>query len=111
MVQENGYGKILFISHTGEDLCSMVGDQIVKEAHKNNWNGIFVNGFIRDIEVIKKIPIGVYAKKAYPKKTDKLVGIGKKNISFNVEGTEINPGEWLYVDSNGWVISKKELGL
>ena len=111
MVQENGAGKILFINHTGEDLCSMVGDQIVKEAHKNKWNGIFVNGFIRDIEIIKKIPIGVYAKNSYPKKTDKSKGIGKKDVSFNINRAEINPGEWLYVDSNGWVIAKKQLGL
>ena len=111
MVQENGLGKVLFINHTGDDLCSMVGDQIVKEAYKNNWSGIFVNGFIRDIEIIKQISIGVYAKNAYPKKTDKSIGIGKKDSRFLINDTEINPGEWLYVDLNGWVIAKKELRL
>ena len=27
LVQENGNGKVLFINHTGSELCSMVGDQ------------------------------------------------------------------------------------
>ena len=57
MVEENGNGKVLFINHTGSELCSMVGDQIAQKAYENNWNGICVNGYIRDIEVIKNIPI------------------------------------------------------
>ena len=32
LVQQNGEGKVLFISHTGPELCSMVGDQIVQTA-------------------------------------------------------------------------------
>ena len=109
MVHEDGTGKVLFINHTGSELCSMVGDQIAQQAYKNNWNGILVNGFIRDIEFIKEIPIGVYAKNSYPMKTDKSVGVGEKNINFNINNLEINIGEWVYVDQNGFVISKKEL--
>ena len=111
MVNEDGTGKVLFINHTGSELCSMVGDQIAQQAYENNWNGILVNGFIRDIEFIKEIPIGVYAKNSYPMKTDKLVGVGEKNVNFNIDNLEINIGEWVYVDQNGFVISKKELVL
>ena len=42
-------------------------------------------------------------------KTDKLVGVGEKNVNFNINNLEINIGEWVYVDQNGFVISKKEL--
>ena len=65
----------------------------------------------RDIEVIKDIPIGVYAKNKYPKKTDKSVGEGEVNVPIEINNMLINPDEWIYVDTNGWVITKSELEL
>ena len=47
LAQEDGKDKVLVIKHTGDDLCSMVGDQIAAMAYENNWNGIFVDGYIR----------------------------------------------------------------
>jgi regulator of ribonuclease activity A len=111
LVQEDGEGKVLFVNHTGTDLCSMVGDQIAQTAFKNNWNGIIVNGFIRDIEVIQHIDIGIYALNSYPKKTDKSKGIGEKDIQIQIGCVYINSGDWVYIDTNGWAISKKELKL
>ena len=111
LVQENGNGKVLFINHTGSELCSMVGDQIAQKAYDNNWNGIITNGYIRDIEVIKDIPIGVYARNSYPMKTNKSIGIGQVNVPIKINNTSISPGNWVYIDSNGWVISKSELEL
>ena len=46
----------------------MVGDQIAQTAFENNWAGIITNGYIRDIEVIKNINIGIYAFNSFPKK-------------------------------------------
>ena len=109
LVQEDGNEKVLFINHTGSEFCSMVGDQIVQKAFDNNWNGIITNGYIRDIEVIKDIPIGVYAKNSYPKKTNKSIGVGEINAPIKINNISINPGDWIYIDSNGWVISKSEL--
>ena len=109
LVQEDGNGKVLFINHTGSELCSMVGDQIAQKAFDNGWNGIITNGYIRDIELIKDISIGVYARNSYPKKTNKSIGIGEINVPIKINNLFIYPGEWIYVDSNGWVISKLEL--
>ena len=109
LVQENGEGKVLVINHSGDKLCSMVGDQIAQKAYENNWKGIFVNGYIRDIELIKNISIGVCAKNAFPMKTDKAVGVGTKDTSFKIGSVEISSGNWIYVDANGWVVSKNKL--
>ena len=59
LVAQNGSNKVLVIQHTGAEKCSMVGDQIAQMAYDNQWKGIITNGYIRDIEVIKDIPIGV----------------------------------------------------
>ena len=45
------------------------------------------------------------------RKIFKSIGIGKKDIPFKFGNVEINPGSWIYVDFNGWVVSKKELKL
>ena len=111
MIEEDGEGKVIVINHAGDKLCSMVGDQIAQKAFLNNWRGIFVNGHIRDIEVIKDISIGVYAKNAYPMKTDKSVGIGTKDKDITIGAMTISSGNWIYVDTNGWVVSRKKLEL
>ena len=111
LINQDGTGKVLFIKHTGTELCSMIGDQIAQTAFDNNWNGIITNGCIRDIEVIKNINIGVYAKNPYPKKTNKKIGIGEKDVPIDIGNAQINPGDWAYIDSNGWIISRKELDL
>ena len=111
MVEEDGEGKVLVINHAGDKLCSMVGDQVAQKAYSNNWRGIFVNGYIRDIEVIKDISIGVYAKNAYPMKTDKSVGVGIKDKDITIGSVRISSGNWIYVDTNGWVVSRKKLEL
>ena len=109
LVQEDGTNKVLVIKHTGTDLCSMVGDQIAAMAYKNNWSGIFVDGYIRDVEIIQDIEIGVYAKNAYPKKTDKSIGIGIKDSRFKIGTVDVSSGSWIYVDTNGWLVSNEEL--
>ena len=111
LVQNNGEGKVLCISHTGSELCSMVGDQIAQTAFENNWVGIITNGYIRDIEVIKNINIGIYAFNSFPKKTDKSKGIGEKDVPIQIGNAHIEPGYWIYVDTNGWVVNKEELEL
>ena len=111
IVQKDGDGKVLFINHTGSELCSMVGDQIAQTAFENNWAGIITNGYIRDIEVIKNINIGIYAFNSFPKKTDKSKGIGEKDVPIQIGNAHIEPGYWIYVDTNGWVVNKEELEL
>jgi regulator of ribonuclease activity A len=89
----------------------MVGDQIAQKAFENNWSGIFINGHIRDVEVIKNISLGVYAKSPFPMKTDKSVGIGTKDEDIKIGSVVISSGDWIYVDTNGWVVSKNKLEL
>ncbi|MDB3997147.1 hypothetical protein N9458_03890 [Gammaproteobacteria bacterium] len=53
----------------------------------------------------------MYAKSPFPMKTDKSVGIGIKNDDIKIGSVEISSGDWIYVDANGWVVSKNKLEL
>ena len=110
ILNQPGNNKVLIIDARGVNHASMIGDQIASKALENNWNGIIVNGFVRDIEILKTIPIGIYAKGSIPKKTDKK-GLGFLGVDVFIGGILIKTGNWVYLDSNGWVITKKELEL
>ena len=71
VLSREGKNKVLVIDASGVNHASMIGDQIAKSAVKNNWAGIVVNGCIRDVEELKNLPIGVFAKGAVAQKTNK----------------------------------------
>ena len=65
-----GKSKVLVIDGSGVNHASMIGDEITESAVKNNWAGIVVNGCVRDVEELKKISIGIFAKGAVAQKTN-----------------------------------------
>ena len=108
ILNNNGEGKVLVIDAQGVEHASMVGDQIALRAYENNWSGILINGAVRDVEILSSISIGIFAKSSIPMKTDKN-NLGSRSVDLFFGNVMIKTGNWLYADSNGWVISNKEL--
>lgn len=98
----------MVIDAQGVEHASMVGDQIALRAYENNWSGILINGAVRDVQILSSISIGIFAKSSIPMKTDKN-NLGSRSVDLFFGNVMIKPGNWLYADSNGWVISNKEL--
>lgn len=105
---ENGTGKVLVIDGGGSLRCALVGDQLAILAHKNGWEGVVVYGCIRDSADINGIDIGLRALNTHPQKSIKK-GVGDKDITVTFGGTSFNPGEYLYADEDGILISTKTL--
>ena len=105
---ENGTGKVLVIDGGGSLRCALVGDQLAILAKKNGWEGVIAYGCIRDSADINGIDIGVRALNTHPQKTLKK-GIGDKNVAVTFGGVTFNPGEWLYADEDGVLVSDKPL--
>lgn len=105
---ENGTGKVLVIDGGGSLRCALVGDQLAILAHKNGWEGVVVYGCIRDSADINGIDIGVRALNTHPQKSIKK-GVGDKDITVTFGGTSFNPGEYLYADEDGILVSTKTL--
>ena len=103
-----GKNRVLMIDAKGVSHASMIGDQIASKALENNWNGIIVDGLVRDVEILKTLSIGIYARGSIPKKTDKK-GLGRQGVDIFMGGVFIRRGDWVYIDSNGWVVSRDEL--
>jgi len=105
---EDGKGKVLVIDGGGSLRCALVGDQLAILAQKNGWEGAVVYGCIRDSGDINGIDIGVLALNTHPQKSIKK-GVGDKNIAVTFGGVTFNPGEYLYADEDGVLVSSKTL--
>jgi regulator of ribonuclease activity A len=106
----DGTGKVLVVDGRGSMNRALLGDMIAESAVKNNWQGVVINGCIRDAGTIATLDIGVKALGCNPIKTDKL-GAGDVNIIVTFYGIEFVPGYFIYGDANGLAVSKSPLTL
>jgi regulator of ribonuclease activity A len=105
-----GEGKVMVVDGGGSLRKALLGDMIAESAVKNGWAGVIINGCIRDVSVISNLDLGVQALATIPLKTDKR-GIGDYNVAVTFGGVTFNPGEYIYADSNGVVVSEKALDI
>ena len=104
----DGTGKVLVVDGGGSLRRAMLGDLLAEKAAKNGWQGIVIYGCIRDVNAIGEIDLGVQSLATHPMKTDKR-GLGDLNVPVTFAGTTIKPGDYLYADNNGVLVSDKEL--
>eukprot|EP00586_Coscinodiscus_wailesii_P018683 CAMPEP_0172507766 /NCGR_PEP_ID=MMETSP1066-20121228/206354_1 /TAXON_ID=671091 /ORGANISM="Coscinodiscus wailesii, Strain CCMP2513" /LENGTH=189 /DNA_ID=CAMNT_0013285439 /DNA_START=222 /DNA_END=791 /DNA_ORIENTATION=+ len=107
-LSEPGHGRVLVVDGGGSRRVAILGDQLATLAYENNWAGVVVNGCIRDSKVIGGISVGVKALGTHPVKSIKDFE-GEKGGRVSFAGLEFVPGDWLYADEDGIVISEKEL--
>lgn len=87
---------------------AVVGDNLMKFASDNKYEGIIVNGYVRDTVTTKEFDIGLIAKGTCPRKyiptQDGLI-----NVPIVVDDVDIKSGDYVYVDTDGIVICKEKL--
>tara|TARA_R110002094_G_scaffold220036_1_gene192382 strand:- start:3758 stop:4186 length:429 start_codon:yes stop_codon:yes gene_type:complete len=105
-----GKGKVLVIDGGGSMRRAMLGDMLAEQAAKNGWEGMLINGCIRDVNAIGETDLGVAALGTHPMKTDKR-GLGDLNVAVTFGGVTFRPGHYLYADNNGVLISPQPLAL
>ncbi len=109
-VAQPGEGKVLVVDGGGSMRRAMLGDMLAEKAASNGWEGIIIYGCIRDVNAIGETDIGVQALGTIPLKTDKK-GVGELNIPVTFGGVTFTPGEFVYADNNGVLVSAEKLEL
>jgi regulator of ribonuclease activity A len=107
-LEQPGLGRVLVIDGGGSRRRALVGDQLALLATNNGWSGIVVNGCIRDSAAIAGMDIGVLALGTHPRKTDKN-NVGQAGVALAFGNVAFHPGEWLYADDDGVLVSAVEL--
>ncbi|WP_288129167.1 ribonuclease E activity regulator RraA [Microbulbifer sp.] len=108
LVAEEGTGKVLVVDAGGSMRRACLGDMLAEKAFSNGWEGILMYGCIRDVDAISELELGVQALGTHPMKTEKK-GIGERGIAVTFGGVTFKPGEYLYADNNGVIVSPKAL--
>lgn len=106
---EDGTGKVVVVD-VDRAYFAVVGENLMKFAHGNNYAGIIVNGYVRDTLQIKDIPVALYALGSCPRKYIPVTA-GEKDIPFVFGGVAFRSGDYVYGDSDGVIVSPKKLPL
>lgn len=105
-----GQGKVMVVDGGGSLRRAMLGDMVAAQAAKNGWEGIIIYGCVRDVDVLQEIDLGVQALASHPMKTDKH-NIGQLNVVVQFGGVTFRPGEFVYADNNGIIVSTTALSM
>lgn len=108
--EQPGHGKVMVVDGGGSLRRAMLGDMVAAQAAKNGWEGIIIYGCVRDVDVLPEINLGVQALGSHPMKTDKH-NIGQLNVVVNFAGVTFRPGEFVYADNNGIIVSETALSM
>ena len=107
-LESDGKGKVLVIDGGASLRCALIGDQLAALVIQNKWEGIVVNGCIRDSQVINTMNVGIRALNTSPVKSVKR-NIGEIDIPVKFGGVTFFSDYYIYADSDGMLLSKHNL--
>ena len=109
-LSQPGKGRVLVVDGGGSTRLAILGDIIAGIMHDNGWAGIIINGAIRDSEEVDAMQVAVRCLGTSPKKSAKT-GDGQVGIPVQFGGVTFHPGDWVCVDADGVLVSRKPLSL
>ncbi len=107
-LEDDGNGRILVVDGGGLLRTALVGGNLAALARDNGWAGLVVNGCVRDSAEIGRTAIGVKALGTSPMRPARI-GSGERGTPVKFAGVTFVPGQWLYADADGIVLSESEL--
>src|SRR5690606_27240475 len=103
-----GDGAVLVVDGGASLHTALAGDVIAGLAAANGWNGLVINGAIRDVLAMRQLPIGIKALGSNPRKSGKS-GSGEVDVTLWIGGAEFRPGMSLASDEDGIVVGSAGL--
>lgn len=110
LVEQDGTGKVLVVDGGASMRRALLGDLLAQKASLSGWQGLVIYGCVRDVDVLAQIDLGVQALASHPLKTDKR-GLGDIDVPVTFAGVTFRPGEFIYADNNGVIVSPMALSL
>ncbi|CAM3931101.1 putative 4-hydroxy-4-methyl-2-oxoglutarate aldolase [Aeromonas bestiarum] len=108
LVTRPGQGRVMVIDGGGSLRRALLGDQLAIKAAEQGWEGILIHGAVRDVGTLATLALGVKALAACPVKTEKR-GQGELDAVVSFAGVTIHPGDYVYADLNGVLVSATRL--
>ena len=103
IVGEPGTGKVVVVDADGSVHCAMMGDKMAEMAQRNGWEGVIINGAVRDVAVLRTLALGIKALGSNPRKSGKT-GAGERDVPVSFGGITVRSGDQVTSDDDGIVV-------
>lgn len=113
LVATPGDGRVVVVDGGGSVRHALMGGNVAATAQRNGWAGALIHGCVRDQHEIAEVEMGVKALNTSPRRPLQD-GAGALDVPVVFAGVIFHPGEYLYADEDGIVVSDKspeDLGL
>lgn len=105
---EGRVGKVLVVDGGASLRRALLGGNLGAAAARNGWAGVVIDGCVRDTAELATQAVGIRALAAMPLPTEKR-NEGQSQVAVQIQGVWVYPGDWLYADEDGIVLSAKSL--
>lgn len=106
---EGRVAKVLVVDGAASLRRALLGGNLGAAAARNGWAGVVINGCVRDVAELAQLDLGIRALACVPMPTDKH-NQGLSQVPVQIQGVWVRPGDWLYADADGMVVSATPLG-
>ncbi|MGH6946221.1 MAG: ribonuclease E activity regulator RraA [Kiloniellales bacterium] len=110
LFSEPGEGCVLVVDGGGSLKSALIGDVLAELGRSSGWAGAVVNGAVRDIVALGTLSFGVKALGSNPMTSSKTAA-GGTDVPVVFGGVLFGPGEWIYCDPDGVLVSENSLAL
>lgn len=103
-VGSDGVPKVLVVDAGASLRRAVLGGNLGATAARNGWAGVLIDGCVRDTAELALQEVGIRALVAMPLPTEKR-NEGQRQVAVQIQGVWVRPGDWLYADEDGIVVS------
>lgn len=100
--------RVLVVDGGGSLRRALLGGNLGAAAARNGWAGVVVHGAVRDVAELATHQTGIRALAPMPLPTEKR-NVGLRDVALQIAGVWVRPGDWLYADADGIVVSARPL--
>jgi regulator of ribonuclease activity A len=101
-------GRVLVVDGGASLRRALLGGNLGAAAARNGWAGVVIDGCVRDVAELATMNVGIRALASMPLPTEKR-NEGQRDVAVQIQGQWVRPGDWLYADEDGIVISSTPL--
>jgi regulator of ribonuclease activity A len=101
---ETAEGTVLVVDGQRSLATALLGDVGAARALGNGWGGFVIVGAVRDVKALGGLPIGIKCLATTPRRSGQT-GAGVIDAPVALADIIVAPGDWLYADEDGVVVS------
>ena len=107
-LDDPGDGRVLVVDGGASMRRALLGGNLGAAAAGNGWAGVVIDGCVRDSAELAVLGVGILALAAVPMPPEKR-GQGERDVSVQLQGQWVHPGDWLFADDDGVVVGAAAL--